>query len=140
MRHLSAFAGISDDQPTRPSGAGRIVTSLMRLQDPTHTKVILVTLPETIPVSEAATLQEERRAGIEPFGWVINKCLTASETHDPLLRLRFARERTQIARVQSGLAKRTFMIGWRNKPPIGVGELLCPETVGPLWRQAGPRS
>jgi arsenite-transporting ATPase len=107
-----------------PSGAGRIVTPLMRLQDPTHTRVILVTLPETTPVSEAAALQEDlRRAGIEPFGWVINKCLTASGTHDPLLRLRLARERTQIARVQNGLAKRAFMIGWRSKPPIGVGEL-----------------
>ena len=107
-----------------PSGAGRIVTPPMRLQDPTHTRVILVTLPETTPVSEAAALQEDlRRAGIEPFGWVINKCLTASGTHDPLLRLRLVRERTQIARVRNGLAKRAFMIGWRSKPPIGVGEL-----------------
>ena len=107
-----------------PSGAGRIVTPLMRLQDPTHTRVILVTLPERTPVSEAADLQEDlRRAGIEPFGWVINKCLAASGTHDPLLRLRLDKERTQIARVQNGLAKRAFMIGWRSKPPIGVGEL-----------------
>jgi arsenite-transporting ATPase len=107
-----------------PSGPGRIVTPLMRLQDPTHTRMILVTLPETTPVSEAAALQEDlRRAGIEPFGWVINKCLTASGTHDPLLRLRLVRERAQIARVQNGLAKRAFMIGWRSKPPIGVGEL-----------------
>jgi arsenite-transporting ATPase len=68
-------------------------------------------------------LGQESAAGIEPFGWVINKCLTASGTHDPLLRLRLARERTQIARVQNGLAKRAFMIGWRSKPPIGVGEL-----------------
>src|ERR1019366_7871777 len=84
-----------------PSGAGRIVTPLMPLQDPTHTRVILVTLPQTTPVSEAAALQEDlRRAGIEPFGWVINKCLTASGTHDPLLRLRLVRERTQIARVR----------------------------------------
>jgi arsenite-transporting ATPase len=107
-----------------PSGAGRIVTPLMRLQDPTHTRMILVTLPETTPVSEAAALQEDlRRAGIEPFGWVINKCLTVSGTHDPLLRSRLVRERAQIARVQNGLAKRAFMIGWRSKPPIGVGEL-----------------
>ena len=107
-----------------PSGPGRIVTPLMRLQDPTHTRVILVTLPETTPVSEAAALQEDlRRAGIEPFGWVINKCLIASGTHDPLLRLRLAKERTQIARVQNGLAERAFMIGWRSKPPVGVEEL-----------------
>ena len=107
-----------------PSGPGRIVTPLMRLQDPAHTRVILATLPETTPVSEAAALQEDlRRAGIEPFGWVINKSLAASGTRDPLLRLRLAMERTQIARVQNGLAKRAFVIGWRSKPPIGVGEL-----------------
>jgi arsenite-transporting ATPase len=107
-----------------PSGSGRIITPLMRLQDPTHTRVILVTLPETTPVSEAAALQEDlRRAGIEPFGWVINKSLAVSGTDDPLLRSRLVTERTQVARIQNGLAKRAFMIGWRSKPPIGVGEL-----------------
>ncbi|WP_316179404.1 MULTISPECIES: arsenical pump-driving ATPase [unclassified Bradyrhizobium] len=109
-----------------PSGAGRIVTPLMRLQDPTYTRVILVTLPETTPVSEAAALQEDlRRACIEPFGWVINKCLIASGTHDPLLRSRLVRERTQIARVRNGLAERAFMIGWRTKSPVGVRELAA---------------
>ncbi len=107
-----------------PSSSGRIVTPLMRLQDPAHTKVMLVTLPETTPVSEAASLQDDlRRAGIEPYGWIINKSLAFSGTHDPLLRLRLDKERTQIARVQNGLAKRVFMIGWRSKPPVGVGEL-----------------
>jgi arsenite-transporting ATPase len=105
-------------------GSGRIVTPLMRLQDPAYTKVILVALPETTPVSEAASLQDDlRRAGIEPFGWVINKSLAVSGTRDPLLRLRLDQERAQIARVRSRLAKRAFIIGWRNKPPIGVDEL-----------------
>jgi arsenite-transporting ATPase len=107
-----------------PGGSGRIVTPLMRLQDPAYTKVILVALPETTPVSEAASLQGDlRRAGIEPFGWVINKSLAVSGTRDPLLRLRLDQERAQIARVRSRLAKRAFIIGWRNKPPIGVDEL-----------------
>ena len=107
-----------------PSGPRRIITPLMRLQDPAYTRVILVTLPETTPVSEAAALQGDlRRAGIDPFGWVINKSLAASGTHDPLLRLRLVTERAQIARVQKGLAKQAFVIGWRSKPPIGVGEL-----------------
>jgi arsenite-transporting ATPase len=113
-----------------PSSPGRIVTPLMRLRDPTHTRIVLVTLPETTPVSEAAALQEDlRRAGIEPFGWVINKSLSASGTHDPVLRQRRMRERTQIVRVQSGLSKRTFMIGWRSKPPIGVAELAALSTA-----------
>ncbi|WP_158669075.1 arsenical pump-driving ATPase [Bradyrhizobium guangdongense] len=108
-----------------PTASGRIVTPLMRLQDPAHTKVILVTLPETTPVSEAASLQEDlRRANIEPYGWLINKSLSVSGTRDPLLRLRLDKERTQITRVQNGLAKRAFILGWRRKPPVGVGELL----------------
>ncbi|CCD95254.1 Arsenical pump-driving ATPase (Arsenite-translocating ATPase) (Arsenical resistance ATPase) (Arsenite-transporting ATPase) [Bradyrhizobium sp. ORS 375] len=107
-----------------PSGAGRLITPLMRLQDSSYTRVILVTLPETTPVSEAAALQEDlRRADIEPFGWVINKCLVASGTRDPLLQARIARERTQIARVQAGLAKRAFILGWRSEPPVGIEEL-----------------
>lgn len=108
-----------------PSSPGRVVTPLMRLQDPDHTKVVLVTLPETTPVSEAASLQEDlRRADIEPYCWVINKSLAVSGARDPLLRLRLDKERTQIARVRSGLAKRAFVIGWRRKPPVGVAELL----------------
>ncbi len=107
-----------------PNGPGRIITPLMRLQDPAYTRVILATLPETTPVSEAAALQDDlRRAGIEPFGWVINKSLAASGTHDPLLRSRLVTERAQIARVRNGLAKRAFIIGWQTKPPIGVREL-----------------
>ena len=52
---------------------GRITTPLMRLRDPTFTRVLLVTLAETTPVHEAAALQVDlRRSGIEPFGWVIN--------------------------------------------------------------------
>jgi arsenite/tail-anchored protein-transporting ATPase len=44
-------------QQLEPSGAGRVTTPLMRLQDPAYTRVILVTLAETTPVSEAAALQ-----------------------------------------------------------------------------------
>ena len=52
----------------------RVVTPLMRLQDAAYTKIILVTLPETTPVSQAAALQEDlRRASIEPYAWVLNK-------------------------------------------------------------------
>jgi arsenite-transporting ATPase len=47
---------------------------LPRLRDPQFTKVILVTLPEATPVHEAAQLQADlRRAGIEPFAWVVNQ-------------------------------------------------------------------
>jgi arsenite-transporting ATPase len=106
------------------SNAGRVVTPLMRLQDAAYTRVILVTLPETTPVSEAAALQDDlRRARIEPFAWVINKSLAGTETHDPLLRLRLARESPQIDRVRNGLATRSYILGLRTKSPVGLDEL-----------------
>ena len=81
----------------------------MRLQDPALTRVILVTLPETTPVSQAAALQEDlRRARIEPFAWVVNRSLAGSGTRDPLLLARVASEQRQFARIAGGLASRIF--------------------------------
>ena len=105
-------------------GAGRIVTPLMRLQDAAYTKIILVTLPEVTPVSQAAALQEDlRRASVEPYAWVLNKSVLGSGTCDPLLAARMAGERKQIERMSSGLAKRLFTLPWLTVPPIGVVEL-----------------
>jgi arsenite-transporting ATPase len=106
------------------SAAARVVTPLMRLQDPNYTRIVLVTLPETTPVSEAAALQEDlRRARIEPFAWAINRSLAASGTTSPVLAGRIAGERVQIQRVAAGLAQRTFVVPWCAQPPIGVKAL-----------------
>jgi arsenite-transporting ATPase len=103
---------------------GRIVTPMMRLRDPNYTRVLLVTLAETTPVSQAAALQDDlRRAKIEPYAWIINRSLLAAGTHDPLLRQRLVGERQQIERVQSGLAKRLFFLPWQVRPPIGLAAL-----------------
>jgi arsenite-transporting ATPase len=105
-------------------GAGRVVTPLMRLQDGAYTKIILITLPEVTPVSQAAALQDDlRRAGIEPFAWVLNKSVLAAGTHDPLLQARLAGERQQIERLSVGLAQRLYALPWLPVPPIGLGEL-----------------
>jgi arsenite-transporting ATPase len=105
-------------------GAGRIVTPLMRLQDPAYTKIILVTLPEVTPVTQAAALQADlRRANIEPYAWVLNKSVLAAGTHDPLLAARLAGERKQLERMSEGLAKRIFTVPWLTLPPIGFAEL-----------------
>jgi arsenite-transporting ATPase len=113
-----------------PSAAGRMVTPLKRLQDPAYTRVILVTLPETTPVSEAAALQTDlRRAGVEPYAWVINRSLVASGTRDPLLQARLARELGQIERVCGSLAARAFALGWQATLPVGLARLeslSCP--------------
>lgn len=103
---------------------GRVVTPLMRLQDPDYSRIILVSLPETTPVSEAAALQEDlRRAHIEPYAWVINRSLVGSGTHEPLLVRRLSSERTQIARVRQGLARRLYMLPWQASPPEGLTAL-----------------
>ena len=105
---------------------GRIVTPLMRLQDADYTRVILVALPETTPVSEAASLQDDlRRARIEPWAWVVNRSLAHTGTTDPLLRRRIAAEATQIARIRDGLARRMFLLPFCAEMPVGIPRLLA---------------
>lgn len=105
-------------------GAARIVTPLMRLQDPQYTKIILVTLPEVTPVSQAAALQDDlRRARIEPFAWVLNKSVLAAGTNDPLLQARLAGEAQQVARLRAGLARQLYALPWLPVPPIGLDAL-----------------
>jgi arsenite-transporting ATPase len=88
---------------------GRITTPLMRLQDPTFSRLVLVALPETTPVAEAADLQADlRRAGIEPFGWVLNAVLAGTGTADPVLAARARLEQAQLARVTE-LANRVWL-------------------------------
>ena len=106
------------------TASARVVTPLMRLQDPHYTRIIIVTLPEVTPVSEAAALQEDlRRARIEPFAWVVNRSLMASGSRDPVLASRVANEALQVARVTHGLAQRTFAVPWCPVPPVGLTKL-----------------
>ncbi len=61
-----------------------VITPMMQLQDPDKTRVIIVTLAETTPVLEAANLQSDlRRAGIEPWAWVVNNSLAAAKPTSP---------------------------------------------------------
>lgn len=102
----------------------KVTTPLMRLQDPTYTQIILVTLPETTPVTQAAELQDDlRRANVEPFAWVMNKSVLYTGTSDPVLASRLDGERRQIERIEAGLAKRLFIVPWLTRPPVGVEAL-----------------
>ncbi len=117
-------------------GSGKIVTPLMRLQDADYTKIIVVTLPEVTPVSQAAALQDDlRRAGIEPYAWVLNKTLMASGTQDPVLVARLKGERQQVTRLSSALAHHTFILPWLSRPPVGLVELSAL-----VQRRDGPSS
>jgi arsenite/tail-anchored protein-transporting ATPase len=92
--------------------AGRLRTPYMSLQDPELSKIILVALPETTPMREAASLQEDlNRAGIKPYAWLINQSLSMlSEISDPLLRSRANAELDVIKTIKTKYAERTFGI------------------------------
>lgn len=98
----------------------KVVTPMMRLQNPKQTKILIVTLPETTPVLEAAALQDDlRRAHIEPWAWVVNASLAAAGPRDPLLVARAQSESPQIKKVQSELADRVFLTPWLAHEPVG---------------------
>lgn len=104
--------------------SNRMVTPLMRLTDQRFTKVLLVTLPETTPVLEAAQLQRDlRRAEIEPYAWIINNTLVATATADPLLQERAQAELAQIRAVEQNYAQRVFIAPLMVDEPIGAARL-----------------
>lgn len=97
-----------------------LVTPMMRLRDPNYTKVLVVTLAETTPVTEASQLQADlRRADIEPFAWIINSSLAAAKPTDPLLVERAQSEFPQIQKVREELAKRIAFVPLLTEEPTG---------------------
>ncbi|MDF2629711.1 MAG: Arsenical pump-driving ATPase [Symbiobacteriaceae bacterium] len=98
---------------------------LPRLRDQAFTRILLVTLPEATPVFEAERLQADlRRAGIEPFGWVINQSLLAGGTRDPLLQQRASYELPLIEQIRQQLAARCALVPWLAYEPVGTERLL----------------
>jgi arsenite/tail-anchored protein-transporting ATPase len=101
------------------------LTPMMQLQDPKQTKVLLVTLAETTPVLEAANLQADlRRAGIEPWAWIINNSVAATTVHSPLLRQRATNELPEIESVANQHAQRYAIVPLLKDEPVGVSRLL----------------
>ena len=109
------------------SGMPEAVAKLLpRLRDPDFTRVLIVTLPEATPVHEAAKLQADlKRAGIAPFAWVINQCLTPLFVTDPVLASRRGHEARYVREVVTEHARRAALIAWQVEPPIGRGPLLA---------------
>lgn len=97
---------------------------LPRLVDPEFARTLVVTLAESTPVAEAARLQEDlRRAGIEPYGWIINASLAVSGTRHPLLASRARLELPYLERVRE-LSGRRWILPWRATP-TGREGLMC---------------
>jgi arsenite-transporting ATPase len=109
----------------RSTQSGKVSNLFKSLSDPLFTRILLVTLPEATPVHEAALLQQDlRRAGIEPFAWVINQSLLFSGSHDPLLASREAAEHRYVTEVVEQYARRTAWLPWMIEEPVGPAALL----------------
>ena len=114
----------------RGSQPEAVVKLLERLRDPTFTRILLVTLPEATPVHEAATLQDDlRRAGIEPYAWIINQSLLHCGSRDPLLRGRKLAERRYVREVAEVHATRTVWVPWQTHEPTGPDALAALATA-----------
>ncbi len=91
---------------------------LPRLRDAEFTRVVLVALPEPTPVHEAQRLQEDlRRAGIEPFGWVVNRSLALAGVIEPLLAGKASKEIGPIQEVLA-LSPRVVIQPWTRTPLV----------------------
>ena len=109
---------------------------LPRLRDPDFTRVLLVTLPEAIPVHEAAQLQEDLvRAGIRPFAWVVNQSLAPLPVTDPVLLARQQHEGAYISEVVRQRASCTAIVPWLVEAPVGAEPLAAV-----VWMGNGVRS
>lgn len=99
-------------------------TPMMQLQDPKQTKVMIVTLPEPTPVQEAANLQADlRRAGIEPWAWIVNHVLQTEQVRSPLLVQRAHRQQPHIDAVKRLHAHRYAVVPLLASEPVGVAAL-----------------
>lgn len=110
-------------------------TPMMQLQDPERTKVLVVTLAETTPVLEAAELQKDlRRAGIEPWAWIVNNSLAAVYPTGPILCKRAARELAELQTLVKHYARRYAVVPVLNREPVGQDLLrgLCRPTAPTL--------
>jgi arsenite/tail-anchored protein-transporting ATPase len=98
-----------------------VKTLLPRVRDPKFTKVIIVALPEATPTHEASALQDDlRQAGIEPYGWIINRCFAFSGTQDPALCAKGMDELSYLNEIIDRHARKVVISPWvaqeLNKP------------------------
>ena len=91
------------------------------------TKIVVITLPETTPVTEARALTADlERANIRPWAWVMNNSLAAASPTSPLLAVRAHSEQQQLELV-STIATRWAVIPAQTDEPVGAEQLsaLC---------------
>ncbi len=109
--------------------AGKLKTPYMYLQDPEYSKLLIVTLPETTPITEAQKLQADlRRSGIEPYAWIANQSMSSSPVSDPLLKMRAAAEIPLLMALEKDLESPLYSIPFVVESPV-LGHLLKSRTA-----------
>ena len=94
---------------------------LPRLRNPKETEVVIVTLPEATPVFEAERLQKDlRRAGINNKWWVVNSCLSLTDTDNPFLQAKATSESVWIKKVETLSKGNVALIPWKSGEDIFV--------------------
>lgn len=86
---------------------------LPRLRDEKQTEVIIVTLPEATPVFEAERLSDDlNRAGINNKWWVVNQCLSLTDTRNSMLIARANAEKQWLEKIKQISADNFVAIPW----------------------------
>lgn len=86
---------------------------LPRLRDDKQTAVIIVTLPEATPVYEASRLKDDlKRAGINNKWWVVNQCLSMTDTKNTMLMARAEAEKKWLEKVKEISRDNFIAIPW----------------------------
>lgn len=92
---------------------------LPRLRDEKQTEVVIVTLPEATPVFEALRLRDDlKRAGITNKWWVVNQCLSMTDTDNPMLLSRAKAERQWLEKVKEISNDNFVAIPWLQDASI----------------------
>lgn len=98
---------------------GKLKTPYMYIQDPDYSKLLIVALPETTPITEAAKLQDDlRRSNIEPYAWIANQSMSATEISDPLLKQRAIEEIPLLNQIETTHSKKLYTIPWVSEDPV----------------------
>ena len=100
---------------TQGEVTGAVANLLPRLRNSKETEVVIVTLPEATPVFEAERLQMDlQRAGINNKWWVVNACLSLTETQNSFLKAKAQNELAWIKKVEQLSQGNAALIEWRN--------------------------
>ncbi|WP_289227360.1 arsenical pump-driving ATPase [Parabacteroides goldsteinii] len=100
---------------TQGEVTGAVANLLPRLRNPKETEVVIVTLPEATPVFEAERLQKDlQRAGINNKWWVVNACLSLTNTENSFLQAKAQSELTWIKKVEELSKGNAALIEWKN--------------------------